>query len=170
MRFACILPLAYVLCASGCGPLGNQPAPSQPAANQPAPAAAQPGGATNDAAKTEAGADASKMEWQLADDSVFFAAVEPWPPKAGAAMLKTEATMDDFEQKFAGNVSYRFAATMENSGEWQPLPRVREDEDGSVYFEAPVTLQPGSTYLQFRVLDAGDPEPTELLDWKLDIK
>ena len=161
MRFACISALAYLLCASGCGPAGNQPAPNQPATNQPTPGAAQPGEATN---------DASKMEWQLADDSVFFAAVEPWPPKAGAAMLKTEATMDDFEQKFAGNVSYRFAATMENSGEWQPLPRVREDEDGSVYFEAPVTLQPGSTYLQFRVLDAGDPEPTELLDWKLDIK
>jgi hypothetical protein len=170
MRSACISALAYILCASGCGPAGNPPAPNPPSPNQPAPGAAQPGGATNDAAKTEVGEGASKMEWQLADDSVFFAAIEPWPPKAGAAMLKTEATLDDFEQKFAGNVSYRFAATIENSVEWQPLPRVREDDDDSVYFEAPISLQPGSTYLQFRLLDAGDSEPTELLDWKLDVK
>lgn len=118
----------------------------------------------------EAAESSSSADWQLLDDSLFIAEIEPWPPRAGAATLKAEATMDDWEQMFSGTVSYRLAATADGFEPWQPLPRVRDDADGSVYFEAPVTLSEGTVFVQFRLLDSGDTDFTELTDWSIEVQ
>ena len=118
-----------------------------------------------DSAESPASAD-----WQLMDDSMFLANIEPWPPRAGAATLKAEATLDDWEQKFAGSVSYRVASSADGFERWQPMPKVREDAEGSVYFETPVTLNEGQAFLQFRVMDSGDTDFTELTDWSIEVE
>jgi len=138
-------------------------------------ACSRSGSSSDDRGRAEASAsetkqeEESKADWQLLDDSMFIATIEPWPAKEGAATLKAEATMDDGDQKFAGTVAYRIAPSETNSVAWQAMPRVREDADGSIYFQVPITLSKGTTYVQFRVLDKGDKEPTDL-DWKVVVK
>ncbi|HJT32662.1 MAG TPA: hypothetical protein VJ783_11530 [Pirellulales bacterium] len=83
--------------------------------------------------------------------------------------MKAKADTDDGEQKFAGTVRYRIAPAEHSSTEWLDMPRTGEDEE-FVYFEVPVTLTKGASFIQFRVQDAGDPQPTELLDWKIEVK
>jgi hypothetical protein len=94
--------------------------------------------------------------WELLDKSDLKAVTAPWPPKEGAATLKVEVTANDDEQKFAGTVAYRIAATEQSSGAWQPMPKVREGQDKTMYFEAPITLSNGAAYIQFRVHGAGE--------------
>ena len=53
--------------------------------------------------------DESEIDWQLHDDSVFTAKIDPWPPKEGAVTLKAEATMDDGDQKFAPSAARNIA-------------------------------------------------------------
>jgi hypothetical protein len=122
-----------------------------------------------DAAQTQK-EDESKSDWQLHDDSNFIATIEPWPPAEGTATLKAEATMDDGDQKFAGTVAYRIAASEQSAAPWLPMPKVREDQDGSIHFAVPVTLAKGTAYVQFRVRDKGDKDFTDLTDWKVTVK
>lgn len=114
--------------------------------------------------------DESKADWQLLDDSMFIATIEPWPPKEGAVTLKAEATMDDGDQKFAGTVAYRVAAAEQSAEAWKPMPKVGEDKDGSIFFATPITLTKGTVYIHFRVRDRGDKDFTDLTDWKLTVK
>jgi hypothetical protein len=114
--------------------------------------------------------DESKSDWQLHDDSMFIATIDPWPPKEGAVTLKAEATMDDGDQKFAGTVAYRIAASEQSSEPWKPMPKVGEDKDGSLHFAVPATLAKGTVYVQFRVRDKGDKDFTDLTDWKVTVK
>ena len=123
-----------------------------------------------DAAAADSAESPASADWQLMDDSMFLANIEPWPPRAGAATLKAEATLDDWEQKFAGSVSYRVASSADGFERWQPMPKVREDAEGSVYFETPVTLNEGQAFLQFRVMDSGDTDFTELTDWSIEVE
>lgn len=121
-------------------------------------------------AETPNQTDESKADWQLQDDSMFIATIDPWPPKAGTVKLKAEATMDDAEQKFAGTVAYRVAASKQTSEPWKPMPRAGEDKDGTIQFAVPLTLSQGTVYIQFRVRDAGDKEFTDLTDWKVSVR
>lgn len=165
--------LISVACCCSCSPSGSQrPANPGGAAAQLGAAADQASGAAADQASgaTAEQEDASKCEWQLIDDSMFIAKIEPWPAKEGSATLKAEATIDDFEQKFAGTVFFRVASAEQNSEPWQEMPRGSGDDDESVYFQAPISLGKGKNYIQFRVQDQGDPEPDELGDWKLEVK
>ena len=113
--------------------------------------------------------DESRSDWQLHDDSVFIATVDPWPPKAGGAMVKAEVTTDDGDQKFAGTVAFRIAPNEQNTEPWKPMPKVGEDKDGSLLFAAPVTLNNGTVYVQFRVREKGDKNFTDLTDWKVTV-
>jgi len=160
MRIRLLLALILVTGLSACRkptPSGKPPA----AGGGPSPSAAE------DAAEKE---DMSKADWQLLDDSIMTARIEPWPPKEGPAQLKIDITADDAEQKFAGTLTYRLAPTEENSLPWVPLSKLREDEDGNVYYGAPITLPKGTTFIQFRVRDKEDEEFTELTDWSVEVK
>jgi hypothetical protein len=95
-----------------------------------------------------------KPSWQLRDASTFSATIEPWPPKEGAATLKADATIGA-NGKFAGTAEYRLAAAPESSEPWKPLPKVSEDKNETVRFEAPVSLNKGTVYVHFRVSDRG---------------
>ena len=114
-------------------------------------------------------AEESDAWWQLGDDSVFTATLDPWPPKPGVSTLNAEATEDDWEQKFAGTAEYRIAMVKDNDNPWLELPNTGEDEHGTKLFSAPVTLERGSAYIQFRLRDEGDSDFTELLDWQVDL-
>ena len=93
---------------------------------------------------------------------------DPWPAKAGAATLKAEITPDDDDQKFAGTLEYRISAREKNSDAWKPMKRVRQDRDGSTFFESPLKLSKGTWYIQFRVRSRGT--TVELTDWNVDVK
>lgn len=166
MKLSLALLLISVACCCSCSPSGNQRPANPGAAAQPGVAAEQADlAAAEQEADTE---DPSKWDWQLPDDSAFIVRLEPWPAKAGSATIKAEATMDDGEQKFAGTVAYRLASAEQNSEPWLEMPRGSGDDEENVYFQAPITLGKGATYIQFRVQDAGDPQPSELLDWKVE--
>ena len=160
MRVHLLLALILVASLSACKK-------SPPSGKQPAAGAGQTRSAAEDAAEKE---DMSKADWQLLDDSIMTARLEPWPPKDGPAQLKIDITADDAEQKFAGTFAYRLAPTEKNSLPWKPLTAQREDEDGNVYFGAPVTLPKGTTFIQLRVRDKEDEEFTELTDWNVEVK
>ena len=160
MRITLLLALILAAGLSACKK-------SPPSGKQPAAGAGQTRSAAEDAAEKE---DMSKADWQLLDDSIMTASVEPWPPKAGPCQLKIDITADDAEQKFAGTLAYRLAPKEENSLPWVPLSKLREDEDGNVYYGAPITLPKGTTFIQFRVRDKEDEEFTELTDWSVEVK
>lgn len=108
--------------------------------------------------------------WQLHDDSVLSVAVEPWPPRGGTVHLKAEKTTNDGDESFSGTISYRLANSQENDEPWEPMPRVGDDEDGSIHFEVPVRLDKSPVYIQFRVGGIGKKDFTDLTDWKLTVK
>lgn len=93
---------------------------------------------------------------------------DPWPAKAGAAALKAEITADDDDQKFAGTLEYRLSANEKNADAWRPMKQVRQDKDGSTYFESPVSLAKGTWFIQFRVRSHGT--TLELTDWRVEVK
>lgn len=93
---------------------------------------------------------------------------DPWPAKAGSATLKAEITADDDDQKFSGTLEYRISAHEKNSDAWKPMKQIRQDKDGSTYFESPIKLSKGTWYIQFRVRSQG--KTLELTDWSVDPK
>jgi hypothetical protein len=93
---------------------------------------------------------------------------DPWPAKSGAASLKAEITTDDDDQKFSGTLEYRISAKEKDTDAWKPMKQVRQDKDGSTYFESPVNLGPGTWFIQFRVRSHGT--TLELTDWKVAVK
>lgn len=93
---------------------------------------------------------------------------DPWPAKAGAATIKAEITPDDDDQKFSGTLEYRISAREKNSDPWKPMKQVRQDKDGSTFFESPIKLNKGTWYIQFRVRSHGT--SLELTDWNVEVK
>lgn len=93
---------------------------------------------------------------------------DPWPAKAGNATLKAEITIDDDDQKFSGTLDYRISAKEKNSDPWKPIKQVRQERDGSPYFESPVKLTKGTCYIQFRVRSHG--KTLELTDWNVNVQ
>jgi len=161
LYLSCVLILS--LCVCSCSPSGRE---------------------TNSAADAKQGSDSGKEAttqsdkngtfWQLIDKADLKVVTDPWPAKAGKATLKAEVTPNDDDEKFAGSLDYRLSPTEKSSAAWQPMPKVREDKDKSVYFESPITLTAGSVYIQFRVHTTGEKgsnkEVLELNDWKIEAK
>lgn len=108
--------------------------------------------------------------WELRDDSQFTVVTDPRPPRTGPGQLKVDVSADDSSQKFSGTVEYRLAPTEQNTVPWQPMPKVREDGEGAMHFQAPITLTGGRVFIQFRVRDTGDRDFTELTDWAVEVK
>jgi hypothetical protein len=159
-----------VLCLSSCGE-PNAPDKQPNADSKQAPA--------KSAASTNEGKAGVKDEkagtfWELLDKSDLKVVTDPWPPKEGAVTLKAEVTANDDDEKFTGKIAYRVTTTKESSAAWQPMSKVREDNDKSVYFESKVTLTKGPVYIQFRVHGAGasgsNKEYVDLTDWKIEVK
>ena len=148
------------------------PAPvEQPAVTaEPAPVAEQPPAVAQTTApvaeETEA-EDEFEGWWQLMDDSILTATFEPTPPRAGKNKMLVEVTQDDFEENFGGTLAYRLSPAEESDAPWIDLTKLREDEDGTAYYEAEIDLPPGGAFVQFHLKDAGDEEFTDLTDWKL---
>jgi hypothetical protein len=98
----------------------------------------------------------------------------PWPPKKSSATLKAEVPANDDGGKFTGTIAYRVTTTVQSSAAWQPMPKVREGNDKSVYFESPLPLIKGAVYIQFRVHGAGESAYNkryfDLADWKIEVK
>jgi hypothetical protein len=159
-RLFAICLLSFALCSCGPTDQGGKPANDAKQASNGGHSAA-PG-------------DKSGMFWQLLDKSELKVVTDPWPPKAGSATLKAEVSANDNEEKFAGTLDYRLSPTEKSTAPWQPLSKVREDADKSVYFESPITLTAGTVYIQFRVRPAGektsDKDTLELNDWKVEVK
>lgn len=162
MKAKWILVMTLAACFSACGRPASRNTSSQSGAATPQ------AGAAAEQADDGLDEDSTRQELYLPDDSVFLPTLEPWPPQAGPARLKATATTDDDERKFAGSVWYRIAPTEQNSQEWLSMPRTGEDAE-DVFFEAPITLSKGTSFIQFRVQDAGDPQ-AELLDWKIELR
>jgi hypothetical protein len=114
--------------------------------------------------------DASKTFWELRDDSMLSAKIDPAPPREGAAQLKIEITTDDNEQKFAGTLDYRMVPSGQTSMAWQPISKGRRDKEGSLHFDVPIHFAKGETSIQFRVRDKGEEEFAELTGWKILVK
>jgi hypothetical protein len=163
-RLIVICSLAVCLCSC------SQPTPSGKETSDVKKDAGAGGTSPEQAAET----DKRGTFFELIDKSDLKVVTDPWPAKAGAAILKAEVTADDDGEKFAGTVAYRLSPTEQSSAAWQPMPKVRDDKDKSVYFEVPITLNQGSVYIQFRVSGAGEKaynkEFTDLTDWKVDVK
>jgi hypothetical protein len=127
-------------------------------------------------AESEAAAKDEKAGtfWELPDKSELRVVTAPWPPKEGTATLKAEVTANDDSQRFTGSIAYRLSTTEQSSAVWQPMPKVREGNDKSVYFESPATLTKGAVYIQFRVHGAGESaynkDHFDLTDWKIEVK
>ena len=49
--------------------------------------------------------------WQLRDDSEFSVSFDPSPPIRGLLKIKAKASLDDWNQMFAGTVSFRTVST-----------------------------------------------------------
>jgi hypothetical protein len=175
-----VVPLAWILAAAvvGC----NAPELPSPAASSPeklsspapeeATAAPEQAIATPEANGNQPAAADSKEPnehegwWQLADDSALIAKTDPTPPRKGPTQLLVEITEDDFEQKFAGTLAHRVVTYAESNEPWQSMPQVREEEHGSLHFQAPIDLPQGDVMIQFRLRDQGDEVDTDL-DWNI---
>ncbi len=161
MKLELIFISVITLCLCSC----SKPGPSNP----------QP---DTKAVTTQAGAAPNQEQagtfWELLDKSDLTVVTDPWPPREGAATLKAEVSTDDDDEMFTGTVAYRVAATEEDSTAWQPMPKVREGADKSVYFESPVTLSKGTVYIEFRVRGAGESaynkDHIDLTDWKVEVQ
>ena len=121
-------------------------------------------------AAAAAGAEEKGTFWELVGlgKPDLKVVTDPWPAKAGAATLKAEITANDDDQKFSGTLEYRISARQKNSDTWKPMKQVRQDKEGSTYFESPVKLVKGTWYIQFRVRSAG--KTLELTDWDVEVK
>jgi hypothetical protein len=107
--------------------------------------------------------------WQLQDASTFSATIEPWPPREGVATLKADEGVGA-NGKFTGSVEYRLAAAAQTSETWQPLPKASEDQNETVHFAAPITLNKGTVFIQFRVRTGLAKDFTALSDWNITVK
>jgi ankyrin repeat protein len=112
----------------------------------------------------------STIDWQLRFDALLIATVDPWPPRQGAACIKVEVTTADENTQIVKSVACRVAAAQENSEEWRRMRKTEESEDGSFHFESSAILNTGDAYIQFRVHDKMDPDPQDLMDWKVDVQ
>jgi hypothetical protein len=163
MKTQAILLGFTVLCLSSCG---QQSTPD----NQSGADAKQTPAGSGAVAKD----DKAGTFWELVDKSDLKVVTDPWPPKEGAATLKAEVTTNDDDEKFTGTLAYRVVTTKESSAAWQPMSKVREGDDKSVYYESKITLTKGPVYIQFRVHGAGEnaykKEYVDLTDWKIEVK
>ena len=110
-----------------------------------------------------------KLSWTLLDASTFSASLEPWPPHEGAATLKADEGIGA-NGKFTGTVDYRLAAAAQSSEPWKSLPKTSEDPDGTAHFAAPITLNKGTVFIQFRVRAGWAKDFTTLSDWNVTVK
>ncbi len=110
-------------------------------------------------------------DWQLRDDSILEATLEPWPPKAGPAKLKVEITPNghDPDIPFSGSLEYRLAKSEQSSEPWTVMNRGRKDAENNVRFSEPVVLPEGIIFVHFRVQPEWENESTILKDWKLEV-
>ena len=112
--------------------------------------------------------------WELVDKSELRVVTAPWPPKEGTATLKADVTANEDGKKFTGTVACRVATAEQSSAAWQPMSRVREGGDESVYFESKITLAKGPVFIQFRVHGAGEDaykkDYVDLTDWTIEVK
>jgi len=108
--------------------------------------------------------------WSLPNNSEFTALLEPWPPVEGTAELKLEITTNEDDVAFDGTVEFRLADAEKNDELWRVMPATGKDEDDTVSFAVSVKLSKGTTFIQFRLQDDRDDEPTELMDWKVEIR
>ena len=112
--------------------------------------------------------------WELVDKSALKATTAPWPPAVGAVILKAEVTRNAESGKFGGSVACRVSISKRSSAVWQPMQKVGEGTNGSVYFEAPLFLVRGPAYVQFRVRGAGERalgrDFMDLTNWKVEVR
>jgi hypothetical protein len=110
--------------------------------------------------------------WQLKDNSVLEATLDPWPPKSGQAELKVELSPNgqDPSVSFVGTLDYRLATSPENGGAWKPMKRRRKDEENNVHFSDLLTLTAGTAVVQFKVHPEWEREPTILKDWTIQVE
>ncbi len=72
--------------------------------------------------------------------------------------------------KFVGTVEYRLAEALQSSEAWKTLPKTSEDQNGTVHFAAPITLNKGTAFIQFRVRAGWAKDFTALTDWNVTVK
>lgn len=127
-------------------------------------------GSSDEPADAPAEEATASPEWQLLDDSMLIAKIEPWPPTAGPATLSIEVTTDDFDQRFEGTLEYRVVESTHDFGGWEEMTDPRVGEYESVFYEAPLTLEPGSYAVEIRLRERGATDSTELTDWRIEVK
>lgn len=109
--------------------------------------------------------------WQLSDDSILEAALDPWPPQSGPAKLRVEISPNGHDPTlpFSGTLEYRVASSSDNSETWKPMKRGRKDEENNVPFSDSVILTKGTAFIQFKVHPEWEQDSTVLKDWKFEV-
>src|SRR5262245_30911520 len=108
--------------------------------------------------------DDTDNNWELQDDSVLTATLEPWRAVAVPSTLHVELSADDSGRSFNGTFECRIANAETNSDPWY-LVQPSKTVDGTTFFDFPVKLRPGTFWVQFRVKEPADKTHTELTDW-----
>jgi len=109
----------------------------------------------------------SEQFWQLQNDSVLTAIIEPWPPAPGPATLKAEVTPDDYGKEFADSLDYRITDLKNGNQAWFPMTKRGMAEDGSTCFADEIALSSGTCFVQFRIVAAAEKNMEELEGWRI---
>ncbi len=107
--------------------------------------------------------------WQLPDNFVLSARIDPWPPEE-FAQLRIEISENDYNQSFSGAIEFRITSSERNAETWLPLADGKKNDEGDIVFSSPVRLLKGTNFLQFRLCSALDQEFIYPEAWTLEIK
>ncbi len=108
--------------------------------------------------------------WQLQDDSVLTAVIEPWPPSDENVQLKIEVSENNYNQSFSGTIEYRITRSENNSEAWLRLRGGENNEDGDVLYSVPIRLLRGANFIQFRTRGDGDNDFVYPEGWRVEVK
>jgi ankyrin repeat protein len=107
--------------------------------------------------------------WQLQDDSILSASIEPWPAAAGNAKLKVRM---DCEAELVGRwkIQYRLRSESKTDSSWTRIFPTGDNDDPLVeMFEAEINLKPGTWFIDFQVFSPVFDEPDGLTDWEINV-
>lgn len=119
--------------------------------------------------KESEGDEESGTSWQLQDNSMLDARIEPWPPTHGKATLKVEISS---EPELAGgwNVEYRIRSQSNRAQDWSRMfSAANKGDSDDEQFEAEIVLEPGTRVVEFKVSGRMHEKPDVLSDWIITI-
>jgi ankyrin repeat protein len=110
-----------------------------------------------------------KSIWQLTDNSMVSARIEPWPARHGKAVLRVTVTGQPALAD-GWSIQYRIRREDASNEPWVKMFPAAESGDDDEEFEAEICLERGTSMIDLQVSGRMHREPDVLSDWKINVK